>query len=311
MKQQYLLIVSGLAGVLLVANLATCEGEAEVNQLGQTAVTLSSFEADKARTIRIDKGEAKVEVTKQKDTWTLGTGHKADQRKAKELVDDLAKLSGEKRPAKMDQLDRYGLDEKSEKTIIKVLGEGDAVLAEVTLGKKGPDWGTAFTKRADKDEVLLLNEGPAGRVAGGELKLSAWIDSTVIRFKQDKTTSLKVSGVQTGEFSRPTVPGEGDAGPSLGDWKSLSAGPFNGEKFNSLMNRLDGLYLKAPLATAEGEAKLTFKASGGDDRTIELLSQPEEGDDRWVRVDGLGYVVSKSSFENVEKALTESLTAGE
>ena len=224
MKQQYLLIVSGLAGVLLVANLATCEGEAEVNQLGQTAVTLSSFEADKARTIRIDKGEAKVEVTKQKDTWTLGTGHKADQRKAKELVDDLAKLSGEKRLRKWTNWTAM-VWKKSEKTIIKVLGEGDAVLAEVTLGKKGPDWGTAFTKRADKDEVLLLNEGPAGRVAGGELKLSAWIDSTVIRFKQDKTTSLKVSGVQTGEFSRPTVPGEGDAGPSLGDWKSLSMSP--------------------------------------------------------------------------------------
>lgn len=311
MKQQYLLIVCGLAGVLLVANLATCEGEAEVNQLGETAITLSSFDAEKAQAIRIDKGEKRVEVKKEKDTWKLGTGHVADQRKAKDLVEDLAKLTAEKRPAKMDQLDRYGLDAKAEKTLIKVLGAGDTVLAEVALGKKGPDWGTAFTKRADQDEVLLLSEGPTGRVASGELKLSSWIDSTVIRFKQDKTTSLKVSGLQNAEFSRPTVPGEGDAGPSLGDWKPASDGPFNGEKFSSLMNRLDGLYLKEPVTKAEGEAKLTFEVSGGEPRKIELLSQPEEGDDRWVRVDGLGYVVSKSSFENIEKALTESLTASE
>jgi len=311
MKNQYLMIVGGLAAVLLVANLATCEGEGEVNQLGETTIMLASFDADKARKIQIDKGQVKVEVTKAGDRWTLGTGHTADQRKAADLLKDMAQLSAEIRPAKADQLDRYGLDEKAEKTVIKVFGEGDAALGEVTLGKKGPDWGTAFTKRPDHAEVLLLNEGPVGRAAGAELKLSGWIDSTITRFKLDKTDSLKVSGTTSAAFSRPAVPGEGDAGPSLGDWTPAAAGPFNKEKLSSLLNRLDGLYLKAPVADAKGEAKLTFEVSGGEPRKIELLSGPTEGDDRWVRIDGLGYLVSKSSFDNIETALTESLTPGE
>ena len=100
MKNQYLMIVGGLAAVLLVANLATCEGEGEVNQLGETTIMLASFDADKARKIQIDKGQVKVEVTKAGDRWTLGTGHTADPRKAADLLKDMAQLSAEIRPAR-------------------------------------------------------------------------------------------------------------------------------------------------------------------------------------------------------------------
>lgn len=306
MKQQHLVLLGGLVLGLLVYNIATTEGDVTVNKLADSSIELATFQASSAAGIVVAKGDTKIELKKDKEQWKLSTGHLADQRKATELVEDMAALRAEVRPANSEQLELYGLDEKSTKTRVAVLGGDGKDLGSVTIGKKGPDWGTAFTKRPSQDEVLLLAEGPVGRVASGELKLSSWIDATATRFELDKTTSLKISGTVSAEFSRKMTV-TGDAGPQMSDWVHGASAPFDAEKLASLLNRLDGLYLKEPLAEAGDEAKLTFDMTGGVTRKIELLSQPEEGDARWVRIDGLGYVVGKSSFENVEKALAEAM----
>jgi hypothetical protein len=278
--------VLALVGYLLLSS----GSDVAVNQIGDSMISLSSVKADLAASISVKKGETQLLVlNKAPAGWTLATGHPADSKKVEDLLSNLADAKAEERRVNLEQLATYGLADAKLLTVVSVSDSGGKELASVRLGKKGPDWGSAWTQRNGKQEVLLLNEGPLGRLVDGELKLKDWLDKQPAKNEATGLNKLLISGELQAELRRSQA--AADAGPAL--WRNAAGETVESSKVDALLSNLNGLYIDD---VASGESspilQLTLAAEGVESALV--LSRSGEKD--WqIKVGAHAYKIGEHS----------------
>jgi hypothetical protein len=300
MKPNHLMIL-GAAFFGLVAFLAFCgPDDGPTNQLATGSVRVAKFNTSAPDRLTISQGDKElVALTKSGATWHLASGHPADLKKVDELIQDLAALKADIRPARAGKLATYGLAKTDVTTRIDVFA-GEKVLAAVTLGKKGPDWGTAFTKRADHDEVLLTSEGPVGRLVSGEIKPSAMIERHPGKLDPSAVTEMTIGGsvnrVLT-KFQAPEVEGETPAPV----WTAADQKPVASEAAEALLKYLGTLYIRDPVALPAGAPAAVISLTGAGFAKIGFFAG--DGDVRTLVIDEMAYTIGKASITTFEEKL--------
>lgn len=305
MKNNQLLAL-GAAVVLLAGYLMMSSNrDVQVNQLGDTLVTLTDATAEQATTLVMTKDEAElISLKKVGDQWLLASGHPADNSKVEALVIDLSQLQAESRRVNMDQLATYGLGKDDAKTSVVASDASGKALASVTLGKKGPQWGSAWTQREGKSEVLLLQEGPVGRLVDGEFKAKDWLNRQPAKSDNTSVSMLTLTGELSASITRKEA--AADAGPAA--WADAKGNAVDSAKADGLLTALSNLYIDEVASDTQATPVLELRVqAAGKERTLILGQNPEKS---WrLLIGDLAYNVSESSAKSLRNKARELVGA--
>ena len=296
------LIALGAVVIILIAYLFTSSNrDVAVNQLGDTMVTLSEIDASKANNIAVRQGEKTVlDLMKKSNQWRLASEHSANATKVDGLIENLTSLQAEKRRVNMDQLDTYGLGKDDIRTIVTVSDSAGKALATVSLGKKGPDWGSAWSQREGKSEVLLVQEGAVGRLVDGDIKAKDWLNRQPAQFDTKTAASVTFSGDAVGSFTRPA--GLNDAGPLT--WKSASGTDADDGKVEALLNTLSGLYIED--IAGDGDATPTLEIRVGFAAGEQQVTLGQTAEKAWqILIGNLAYSLNESTAKSLRNKARE------
>jgi len=305
MKNNQLLAL-GAAVVLLAGYLMmSSDRDVQVNQLGDTLVTLTDASAEQAATLVVTKDKVElVSLKKVDDQWLLASGHPADTSKVAALIIDLSQLQAESRRVNMDQLATYGLGKDDAKTSVVASDASGKALASVVLGKKGPQWGSAWTQREGKSEVLLLQEGPVGRLVDGEFKAKDWLNRQPVKSDNTSVSMLALTGELSAAITRKEA--AADAGPAT--WVDAKGDVIDSAKADGLLSALSNLYIDDVASDTQATPVLELRVQTGDkERTVILGQNPEKS---WrLLVGDLAYNVSESSAKSLRNKARELVGA--
>ena len=158
---------------------------------------LSGLKSANVERINISSANSDAIVLKRTDnewqvTADLKTFYTADIPAVEALLESLAQLTTASMVSRNS--DRHALYEVSPETgiQIEVLG-GGGTLANVLIGKSGPNIFSTYVRIAEKDEVYLVD----GILQNAMSKtLNEWRDKTVFAFNPDRVTTYTVTGDQ-------------------------------------------------------------------------------------------------------------------
>jgi hypothetical protein len=305
MKNNQLLAL-GAAVVLLAGYLMmSSDRDVQVNQLGDTLVTLTDASAEQAATLVVTKDKVElISLKKVGDQWLLASGHPADTSKVAALIIDLSQLQAESRRVNMDQLATYGLGKDDAKTSVVASDASGKALASVVLGKKGPQWGSAWTQREGKSEVLLLQEGPVGRLVDGEFKAKDWLNRQPAKSDNTSVSMLTLTGELSASITRKEA--AADAGPAA--WVDAKGNAVESAKAEGLLSALSNLYIDDVASDTQATPVLELRVqTGGKERAVILGQNPEKS---WrLLVGDLAYNVSESSAKSLRNRARELVGA--
>jgi hypothetical protein len=301
MKTKHLTLL-GAAVLCLVVYLGLGGAETgPTNVIDDGLVRVAKFNVSALDQLTVSQnGTEVIRLAKKPTGWKLASGHRADAKKVADLIDDLANLKAEVRPARADQLKTYGLAEADSKTEVFVR-QGEKVLAQVTLGKKGPDWGTAFTKRSDHDEVLLTREGPVGRLVSSPLKASSLLDQYPGKHEAAAVSELSIKG----SFQRVLTkfqPPEEDGKPATAVWTAANKEKVDSAAVDALLTHLSSLYVRESTSPAKEQLAVELTLTGAPFKSIGYVAG--DADMRTLVVDGMAYTIGKASITTLEEKLT-------
>ncbi len=156
---------------------------------------LSSLESANVERINISSANSGAIVLKRAaNGWQVAADHKtfytADSPSVEALFESLAQLTTTSLVSRNS--DRHALYEVSPETgvQVEVLGVG-GTLANVLIGKSGPNIFSTYVRVAEKDEVYLVD----GILQNATSKtLNEWRDKTVFAFNPDLVTTYTVTG---------------------------------------------------------------------------------------------------------------------
>jgi hypothetical protein len=296
-------LVGLLATVVVLVGylMASSQGEVAVNQLGDTQVTLSELNASAATQIKVVRGDnTLIEIKKGPSGWALASGHAADSKKVEGLLKDLGSLKAEQRKANLSQLGTYGLAADDKKTVLTVSDGAGKALTSVAMGKKGPEWGSAWTQRQGKTEVLLMNEGAVGRLADGELKAKDWLNRQPAKMDMSTITSVRIAGEVTAELSLAAA--APDAGPAV--WANTQGGEVASDKVAALGSTLSSTYVDGVASAGAPSSILAMTFGGTSGETKVTLSQSAEK--TWVMAVGEHiYTIGESNAKSLRNKARE------
>ena len=295
MKKNQLLLLGAVVVVLIAYLFTASNTDVAVNQLGDTVVTLSEMDPAKVATISVRKADkAVLSLLKKNNQWQFESEHTANATKVEGLLENLALLQAEKRRVNMDQLGTYGLGKDDVRTVLTVADETGKSLAAVALGKKGPDWGSAWSQREGKAEVLLVQEGAVGRLVDGEIKVTDWLNRQPAQFDTKTAASLTLGGEAKGSFTRPA--GLVDAGPLT--WKSQAGADADDSKVDGLLNTLSGLYIDGIAGDGNATPVLELRVGFAAGERAIILGQTAEKAFQ-ILVGNLAYSLSDSTAKSL------------
>lgn len=303
MKNNQLLALAAAVVLLVGYLMLSSDGDVAVNQLGDTLVTLTDATADQAAQLVVRTGDAEaLNLKKSGDQWLLADGHPANSNKVTALIADLSQLQGEARRVNMDQLEIYGLGTDDPKTTVVASDASGKAIASIVLGKKGPQWGSAWTQREGKSEVLLLQEGPVGRLVDGELSVKDWLNRQPVKSDTKVVTALSLTGELTASLKRSAS--ASDAGPSA--WTDAKGNAVDSAKAEGLLSALSNVYIDEVASDGDATPVLEFGLSiDGAQRNV-ILGQTVEKSWR-LMVGNLAYNLSESSTKSLRNKARELL----
>ena len=291
-----------VAVVVLIGYLMLSSREVVVNQADDTEVTLSTLNASTASAIKITRGETPLlEVKKHASGWALVSGHPADSKKVDDLLKDLGNLKAEPRRVNTAQLGTYGLADGDERTVLTVSDAAGKALTSVAMGKKGPDWGSAWTQRQGKSEVLLMQEGAVGRLADGDIKAKDWLNRQPAKMEMSTVSVVRISGEVSAELSKSAAAAP-DAGPAA--WTLAKGGTVESAKVAALGSTLSSTYIDDVASAGAGDSVLdmTFTGSAGETK----VALTKNGEKSWVLSVGTHlYAISEHSAKSVRNKARE------
>ena len=303
MKNNQLFALGAVVVILIVYLFSSSNKDVAVNQLGDTMITLSEIDDSKIAKLSVRQGkDERLSLTKKSNQWLFASEHAANATKVEGLLENLKSLQAEKRRVNMDQLSTYGLGKEDARTTLTASDATGKVLATISLGKKGPDWGSAWSQREGKSEVLLLQEGAVGRLVDGEIRAKDWLNRQPAQFDTKTAAGLTIGGEAKGSYARPA--GLPDAGPLT--WTSASGVDADDAKVEALLNTLSGLYIEDIAgdgnATPVLELRVGFAAG---ERTI-ILGQTAEKS--WqILVGSLAYSLSEPTAKSLRNKARETV----
>jgi hypothetical protein len=304
MKQQHL-IGLGVAVAVLAGYLFTRSNrEIVVNRLDETVVVIAEVDSDKVASIEVGKaGKTLIAASKSDAVWRLASGHKVAQKTIDDLLADLKNLRAERRNVNLKDLKPYGLASDDITTDLIAKDASGAVLATVKLGKKGPDWGSAWTQREGQEEVLLIAEGAVGKLADKAPEAKSWIERQPAKVETAKVTGLRLSGELTVTLAKSTPAGV-DAGPA--GWNSADGKPVETDKAEAILSALNNLYADDVAAQPTGEPTMGIDIALGDAKRTAVLFAA--GEKKWTLVvDGQAYAISDYSAKSLRNKGRELL----
>ena len=194
----------------------------------------------------------------------------------------------------------YGLAESDPRTVLTVSDAAGKALVSVAMGKKGPDWGSAWTQRPGKSEVLLMQEGAVGRLVDGEISTKDWMNRQPAKMDMGTVTALRITGEVTADLSKAAA--APDAGPS--GWTLAKGGTVESAKVAALGSTLSSTYIDDVAVAGKGEAILdmTFAGSAGETKVVLTLND----DKSWILSVGTHlYSMSEHSAKSLRNKARE------
>ncbi len=146
-----LLAALGAAALLL-------EGPWGADRVRDHARVFPGLTAERVRALTIARAGAQLLLSREGEAWMLGEERQAADGAAVEaLLAELATLEVSAVVSK-NAAKQAVYETDAEKGIaVRLLGDGGAVLAAFTVGKRGPDFQSAFLKRDGEKEVVLVS----------------------------------------------------------------------------------------------------------------------------------------------------------
>ena len=194
---------------------------------------------------------------------------------------------------------------KQPKTRIEAKDAQGASLGQVELGKKGPDWGSAWTQREGQAEVLLLAEGAVGRLADKAPTAKDWINRQPAKITAAEVASIALSGEIKSSLTR------GQAAPDAGaaSWSNESNQPVDKAKAEALTTQLSSLYVDDRADAPKSDPVLNINLVSTAQTIATNLHQEDEKS--WVLVvNGQGYAISETNAKNLRNKARELVGMG-
>lgn len=292
-----LLILAGLGAWVYLVEFPREERE-------ERARALFEIEADAIDHLRLERGEATVELERQGDAWQLVAPVQAtaDATAVKALVDAVAGCKVDKDLGAMtDDLARFGL---AEPLVTLTLGHGDAESVTVRVGKAAPVGNAAYIQRGGDGNVLLTNAAFRSSV---DKELDDLRDRRLLDFADEDVRWFEIRRgehrvrLERGEDNawRMTAPAEfaadgGAIGTYLSSLSALRVASFVADAPESLETyALDQPRFEVAFATSDAPDTSTVVQFGGEKTETEI----------YARVDGAPavYTVNDWAYRNLDK----------
>ena len=202
MKKKSIFILLAIFVVLLLAVFII---EGPISKRGkekaaEESILFHGFAADQVSSVEIRTKDGEVKLNKEDETWLVATSgnYPADPEavdtmlgKAKDLRSALTASKSADKHSQFEVNSESGVE-------VKMLGTGEDVLAHFFVGKMGPDYMSTYVRKADEDEVLLVNEYLKSIFDKGT---RGWRDRTIFDFDPLQVQRLTLVSQEKGEIA--------------------------------------------------------------------------------------------------------------
>ncbi len=299
----------------------------KTNVKGLYVSVSKDFDRDSIKSIEaivLSHPEERLELVRQKGGWKVRLTKKgqrfwarAKKTKVERLLSLLAGLQGEPRAKGKKYLSTFGLD-KGEGLKI-TLKNGSKEVLTVTVGSKGPDWGSSFLRVGSSDTVYLVSRDILSvfdiwskRPEKG-LDLEPWVDLDVLSVFP---SGIKMCSLDAGEkswsLSRITKDGKAKGNPDT--WRFKKGGQVTEKTSKQVMeylSKLIPLRAKDVVPPSEGEKwggrgsnktpeSFSCLLKSGPLRQVEIGGCLKGSKRCLVKANGFAYEVDYSWVQDVE-----------
>lgn len=276
-RKEYLLLA------LLLASSAGYLVFQKTDRVHYTMPVLGELKPDELTAIEITRASGKTTLVKRGKDWYLSPqGWRADQTKASEMCEALAKLAVTDLVSESKAFDRYQLDEKG-KAVLKAYA-GKALRRDLAMGKAAPTYNHTYIRLPGDDRVYL---------AGGDLprlfpaNVSEMRDMLVFSLTPTEVTRIVIErqGAKT-TLTRHELPPEqapkGDAKdkPKLYLWKNEKGVVVDKADMDTMLSGLSkvycGEYLDDAVKASLSMPDLTLRFTGEKEHILSLYGKTGE-----------------------------------
>lgn len=181
-----------LLAVLLVLGAVAVfvQGPARRDRPPDKAALLPGLQAKEVQIVRLGKDAGAVVLTRDGARWVVGAERfPADAAAVEKLLAGLAEIKGASavstNPAK-----QAGYEVDEEKGLpLRLEAAGGKPVAELIIGKGGPDFTSCYLRRRGEDKVFLAAMDLRGVVSR---PVSGWRDRAIVPFARDEITAVQV-----------------------------------------------------------------------------------------------------------------------
>jgi hypothetical protein len=201
MKKKTLYTLLGALAVLVIIYLIQLSTHKKVSVEESTVPILPDFSP--AAIVKIEayqdtSAEKSLILDKTHDRWVVKSnfGAKAKETQVTKLLESLEGMRGQLRSTREELLSDFSIGEEQTFHLVLYDEEGNQ-LYHLLVGKKGPDWKSAFVRRAGESKVYLANENlltQFGIYGEGtrELDFNRWTDLKLFDFDEKDLTQMVV-----------------------------------------------------------------------------------------------------------------------
>jgi len=166
----------------------------------EESILFPGFEVDQVSSVEIKTKDRQVKLNKEDETWLVATSgnYPADPEAVDTMLGKVKDLRSALTASKSaDKHSQFEVDSESG-VEVKMLGTGEDVLAHFFVGKMGPDYMSTYVRKADEDEVLLVNEYLKSIFDKGT---RGWRGRTIFDFDPMQVQRLTLVSQEKGEIA--------------------------------------------------------------------------------------------------------------
>ena len=201
MKKKNIFVLLGVFVALVLAALfMEGMGKRGERKADKESIIFPNFSPDRVSSIELKTKDKKVKLSKEGDIWLVSTAdnYPADKNAVKAMLDKTKELKSSIIASKSaDKHSQFQVDEASGVGVAMLGPNIGEVVAHFFVGKMGPDYMSTYIRRADQDNVLLVD---------GYLKsifdkgLRGWRDRTIFDFDSQQVQKLTLISQEKGSI---------------------------------------------------------------------------------------------------------------
>lgn len=191
MKTKQILILLGILVVLFIAVLISKNPFSKYEKESEIQSLFANFDKNNVAKIEISKSDRTTVLTKNGDKWLVETmdNYSADQEEVKKLLDKVSEFNTDQLISKNPEKQSVFEVDDSSGIEAKLSDSDGEVLAHFFVGKSGPDFMSAYVRKAESDKVYLMDGYLSSIFDKGE---RGWRDRTIFAFNKGNITQLTI-----------------------------------------------------------------------------------------------------------------------